>query len=1138
MSQEEEEEEEISVETVIETIRCGTLDEVRELKRHSKYADLDYGVDSERNTLLHLACKYGRLDVVRMLINELMADTSHCNVHYNTPLHMAALHGSEDVVLALINEFDGDIKIKGECGRKVLHCACAGGNASLVRSLVHRYKVNVHDRDDLNNLPYHLAALRGNMEAALVLVNEFGCDINIKDHFGRSMIHHACQGGNVNLIRTLILDHKADIKARDGNCNTPLHIAAFTGNEVTILALINEFDCDINVKDAFGRTTLHLACYNGGTDLIHTLISDHKADVNARDDDSRTPLYTAIFAGNKDVAVALIDKFGCDVNTKFQSGQSLLHVACVRGGANLVKTLIFDYKADVTSRDYKNNTPLHAAALKGNEDVVLTLISKFGCDVNVKGQFGQSILHIVCHSGNVSLVNTLIGKYHMDVEARDDNNNTPLHVAALAGKMKIVSYLIEKCGCNVTVRGQFGRSILHQACCAKNPSLVQYLVQHLDVLLQLDVDEEGNTPLHYCSIFNARMCIQHLLSTRCSLLIRNNNGKSPVDLAKGEIRLVLEGYAPLYRFYDRSSNKWLAETKFHGSQANTNIFVVGNSGAGKSSLIRSLKDENPSSNRATPLPVPHHTAGIIPSTHMSKHYGRVLFYDLAGDPRYYSSHAAILERLAPSSKGDNIFFVVVDLRESDAAIMRSIHHWLSFILNQKFHNEPLVFVLGSHLHQISKGVAKRRKRMLKRELCKLTSLKHPLEYFEVDYLNPDTKTMRRLRGHLAKLARSFSSHKLSEDASILLGTLESGFRKYYTAFPIETLTSHIRDTQVVCRSDHYFLCRFLRELHELGLLFLISSGSIEKSEQIVLDIPQLTSQVHKLLFSPEAGDKLAEVASGVSFKFGIVPECVLAEVLPRYITKECLIYLQYCHQIRSSDADIFHPGISQHFTRPNESFLFFPALCTAEKGTLTWATPSHLSFSIGWLAECTTPGEFFPSRFLHMLLLRFVTRFIIPAMAAQLEAQVSTSDENPNEQHVDDDSQGCCRLWKTGVYWQMDKGVECVVELVNANKDAVIVTRSKNDGTEDCTSVFNQLVACMMEIKLEFCHSISPQFFLLDSADEADYLSRDNMFAMSDVEKELAAPDTEQVLSSITGKRTMEHSKFLHTRDLTLLFHT
>ncbi len=63
---------------------------------------------------------------------------------------------------------------------------------------------------------------------------------------------------------------------------------------------------------------------------------------------------------------------------------------------------------------------------------------------------------------------------------------------------------------------------------------------------------------------------------------------------------------------------------------------------------------------------------------MSKKYGRILLYDFAGDVEYYSSHAAIFESLASPRKGDNIFVVVVDLREDNATIETTLHYWFSF----------------------------------------------------------------------------------------------------------------------------------------------------------------------------------------------------------------------------------------------------------------------------------------------------------------------------------------------------------------------------------------------------------------------------------------------------------------------------
>ena len=102
-----------------------------------------------------------------------------------------------------------------------------------------------------------------------------------------------------------------------------------------------------------------------------------------------------------------------------------------------------------------------------------------------------------------------------------------------------------------------------------------------------------------------------------------------------------------------------AKNRYSGSEHITRIFVIGNPGAGKSSLIESLKREGSLQHfrRVSESIVSPHTAGIVPSIHVSKQYGRVLFYDFAGDAEYYSSHAAILEKLASSKIGNNIFFL-------------------------------------------------------------------------------------------------------------------------------------------------------------------------------------------------------------------------------------------------------------------------------------------------------------------------------------------------------------------------------------------------------------------------------------------------------------------------------------------------
>ena len=1098
----------------------------------------------DNKTLLHWACKGGNVSLVQTLIRDHKADINARDDDNNTPLHVAAICGKKEVALFLINEVGCDIDVKGKFGWSLLHVACKGGNVSLVQTLIRDHKADINARDDNNNTPLHMAALGGKKEVALFLINDVGSDINIKGYKGQSLLHTACNGGNVSLVQTLIRDHKADINARDDNNNTPLHVAALCGEKKVALFLINEVGCDINVKGNLGRSLLHSACNGGNVSLVRTLIRDHKADINARDDENDTPLSVAALGGKKEVALFLINDVGSDINIKGYKGRSLLHTACNGGNVSLVQTLIRDHKADINAMDDNNNTPLHVAALCGEKKVALFLINEMGCDIIVKGGSGRSLLHYACYGGNVSLVQTLIRDHKADINARDDENNTPLHVAALCGEKEVALFLINDVGCDINIKGYKGRSLLHTECKGGNVSLVQTLIRdhkadinarddensaplHVAalagkeeiILLLVDkstsplvLDNDGNTPLHICSSRGHTKCVEVLLKKNAPILIRNNSGKTPKDLAKGDAKLLINEYMKQNRdktLVDYHGMQERAKKKYSGAQHIIRLFIIGNPGAGKSSLVESLKREGflKSLSRVSESTVPPHTAGIVPSIYTSKHYGRVQFYDFAGDPEYYSSHAAILENLASSRNGDNIFILVTDLREDDSVIENTLHYWFTFIKHQKFKNEPSLIVIGSHSDLVTQEILTLKNEFLKSLLY--TSEMQSTGYFMLDCCKPGSKNISEVQSKFTNLTCKSRRYRLSLEASILLGLLEKDFSNV-TACPVSTLVSHIEDTGVHLPNKAELLHPILHELHEVGILLLIGDRT-KHDYHIILNTSQLTNRVHKALFSKDAIlniKKMSERGYVPSLNIGIIPENILQKLLPSYITKECLVHLQYCQEIKHKDIGLFLSTPQDASSSP-QSFLFFPALCSADRSEVSWSTPPD-SYSIGWLAQCTDPRDYFPPRFLHVLLLRIVSRFT-------LTAPCGIVDEHSNH------FQCRCTMWKTGVHWLMEEGVECMVEMVN--KRMVIITKSKQNLIENCISVFNSIVSCVMETMKEFCHSIGLQFFLLDSTSEDDYLSEDNFFAMSDVERVLT--ERKEVIISITGKKSMERSKLL-----------
>lgn len=67
----------------------------------------------------------------------------------------------------------------------------------------------------------------------------------------------------------------------------------------------------------------------------------------------------------------------------------------------------------------------------------------------------------------------------------------------------------------------------------------------------------------------------------------------------------------------------------------------------------------------------------------------------------------------------------------------------------------------------------------------------------------------------------------------------------------------------------------------------------------------------------------------------------------------------------------------------------------------------------------------------------------------------------------------------------------------------VVITKSPKEWAQECINIFHKITTCVMETKAEFCHSIKPRLFLLKCTEGTDYLSEDNMFAVSEIEKAL-----------------------------------
>ena len=891
--------------------------------------------------------------------------------------------------------------------------------------------------------------------------------------------------------------------AADTSGNTPLHIAAYHGHHQTVRNLLASHKYEVNCVNSRHRTPLHLACIGGHVDIVRTLLSEFGADVNSRDGENDTPLNKAALGGHTDVVCTLITEFGCSPQVRGFEGRALLHQACDGGHLELVEKLVSEFDCDLMAVSDTGDTPLHIAALCGQKEVARELITRYKYPVDCRGSWNWTPLHRACGNGHLSVVRMLLSEFGADVNSRDSQNDTPLNKAALGGHTDVVCALITEFGCSPQVKGFQGRTLLHQACDKGHLPSIEVLSEF--GLSLLSTDDDGNTPLHLASMFSQPSAVDKLLFEHTApLFVRNKAGKSPVDVAKGnEVASLFKKYrmeifSTIQSEYEKL--QFIAKKIFSGKHSQTRIFVVGYPRAGKSSLIEALKREGlfysifARAARLSEADVPPHTAGIVPSVYTSSQYGRVVFYDFAGDPEYYSSHAAVLESLV--SPGCNLFFIVVDLSEEKEVMTQKLGYWLSFI---SFHSKSSsvrseVVLIGSHVDVVESLRQDPKDKMhhlemIANKFCKLTQYMKLNPGLSLDCRRPTTNSMSNLRDLLKKTHAENPKYVLSVGAAILLGLLERDFSNV-TACQISTILDHVQQVGMHHLSSMQQLYAVLKELHNLGLLIVVGSASDPRNHWLLLNVSALTEEVHKKLFAKDSLMSQLLADSPLS-TLGSIPESALTRILPEYITKECLKQLQYCQEFKHIEIGSHHSIVPVASSSDCEPLLFFPALLKNERDVASLATPQgqHIC-SRGWYIKCTGEFDYFPPRFVHVLLLHLAFSFALRTFQFYLPTEQNGKQSSVNldssSSAVAAEIHNCsrrCSMWKSGIRWLMEEGVECAVEVVKERevyRGVVVVARSKEDYDVECASVFVAVVQKVMEAMTEFCHSITTETFLID----------------------------------------------------------
>ena len=1070
-------------------------------------------------TALHYACREGHAALMETLLSLYQLDPMTTDDDGSTPLHYAALGGRDTVVKQLISKYSCPVDCTNKNNVTPLHLACGHGHLNVVQTLILVYEADLNVCNEDNDTPLHTAALCGQLHIInYIILNRLGYISST--HLQRNkesyimLLHHACRQGHMEIIESLLTYSKLDPLSIDDDGNTLVHLAAMGGSKTVVKMLVTKYGCPVNSKNNTGQSPLHLACTSSHTQVITTLLSECKADLFVRDNIMNyTPLHRAVHRGQIDIMKCLIDSFGIDVTRT--DGSNLLHFACQEGLVEAVMYIMTQYtlrkkvtREIVKISDHYGNTPLHYSAFGGQIEVATLLISVYGAPVNHQNNKNETPLHLACTKGHVTFIQVFVKAYKPDMNTCDINKQIPLQRAALSGQTYVVQCLNSDFHCDLKIIGARGRNLLHYACLNDHDKLARTLITTYNFSL-IAADIDGNSPLHISAMLGKNKCVIMLLSDfHAPIYLRNNSGRSALEVTRNVItKDIIETYLREEHNriqYDYKEIQILSSKKFSGAQKLTRVFVIGNVGSGKSTLIESLKRQGffSSLNQVSEATVPPHTNGIIPSEYQDKSIGRVLYYDFAGNPEYYSSHSAIMSSIMQAKEGTNVYLVLINLKKDDKDIHEELGYWLSFI---SFHCKNLiekckVLIISSHVDLISKHEASRKVALISKFTENFIS-KSSIEIVKsendlaINCRQPRSST--HVHSTLNQILSRAATCDLSKEAAVLLGLLEKDFKNVVTC-KVQTLLTHIVQTEVCLPKIASSLHPIIMELHTIGLLLIIESISSNLEDYLlILNVSKLTNEVHKLLFSKDSGQKFLSFTDPHSASMGILPQTYLTSILPEYVTTECLIQLQYCQEFSHAEVKLDYSVITtKDFCAPR--LLYFPALCGIERRKKI-RTPQFYDYSVGWYVKCCGKFDYLPPRFLHVLLLRLAHTYALPA-AYEQPSNPSTKGNDATTLQLYNRR---CTMWKNGIHWLMEEGVECFVEMVNNSKGVVIVAKSEEARKLFCTDILFKIIQEIRQAKEEFCETVTLQEYFMDSADPASFINENMLFHSNNIAKVL-----------------------------------
>ena len=1043
--------------------------------------DLIKDIDYDGNTPLMYAANYGHIKIIRYLILSKGCSINNKNKKSLSAYDLAKQNNHLNVCKLLevpLDQHCAAVDCPNPFGCHELRNTCASGNKSAVLSLIQNKALRPQciDRSGKNSL--HYASQGGHLEIVKYLIESEACDPTSTDHMKQTALHHACTCGNLETVKCLTQYNKVDQCNKMGQ--NSLHLTCTGGSTATdiieFFIEIKQLTLEtISLKDTYGNTPLHYACQNGHLEIVKLFLTNNETQINVANKKGQFPHDMAWEEKHYSIIVFIVGlyKSNCDIkHLKRGDNFNLAHCACEQGDLKLVQYLIAEKDFDpLDSTDHGMNG-LHFACMNTNGTSIVQQLALTDNKVaQVADNRGYTPLHYACQYGCKETVEFLLKNCQCNkiIDFLTKSGDTPLHIATRCNHLDIVWMLLSS-GCKPEIKNNRNDRAYDIAIARKQhyhkiveqfhyyfEDYTEYEVEsYIKVFVVGDHDNGKSTlcrnlqesvgPFQslYYQFFNVSNVLQNTAGVELYMMINSNIfGKIHLYDLAGHQEYYTCNAAFLEFFTASFSGVFIVVVKI-----NKSINEIRNTIHEWISFIEGSCSKSEQKKYPTHIIIVGSYADTISRDEISKKYKNieVILDEFSTSLRTFLVPAGVVLldcRKKASPEKDYLGEILTRTCKS----LRTGRFTFKTRLSEVY--KCLLDTFGTTLHHKTDAVVMELKSLqdpicVKTQHFKELSDAGVLYYFE-DENQPE---MSWVIGR-DKSLMLFQDLARTTFCPTKQNPLEGKMSKDTGVLPLSMIKQVIEvDTSLKSSEESNFIFKFLEYFQDLGRTIFCPTKRNPCVEKNIENTGVLPLSKRKNNFT---GQNLSED--------------------PNFIVK-FLEYFQFCHRLNPNDIIFFSQKLkdSQRNEIQNQPHYYFPALVMSDLDVkpVIWQEDYEFKHRMGCYFSCLPKEDrktFFPSRFLHVILLRLAFSYAQKKKCAQRreyaqDKEYAQEKECAQKKRCEGVYQRTCLLWKRGITWSCISGVAVHFELSKDSTDVHLIVACKSRGDEEleCVKMLSELI--------------------------------------------------------------------------------